>query len=146
MTRRTRCEMKGLWFLIATMSLATAGCSAVTSRAEVIGKYQLNVKNGAISLDVSEDGHFSETIVWPSGGRRETLAGSWYLEQNVLNFDRLWIPREFAPDYIQEADDFAKGQPKYTAPLHWMVKPEKQWGRVILTIFPDNDEYFKMTK
>jgi hypothetical protein len=139
------CHLVGCWILlIFAVSAFMVGCSMVTSREALVGKYRLNTKSGSITLDLSEDGHFFETIVRPSGAK-DTVAGSWSWNQNVLNFDRLWIPREFAPDYIQQADALAKDQPKYTEPGHWGMRPEKHWGTVILSIFPDNDENFRKT-
>ena len=133
------------YLLLTLASMFAAGCSMVDSRSDVVGNYRLETKGGEISLRLSEDGHFSETILWASG-KQDTGSGSWYWNQKVINFDQLWIPREFAPSYIQEADAFARDQPKYTEPGHWTVRLERHWGTIILSIFPDNDENFRMTK
>lgn len=133
--------------LPVAMLLFMTGCSMVKSRSDVVGNYRLNTKKGKITLQLLQDGHLSEVIVWPSG-RQETRSGnwSWSESKNVLNLDQLWIPREFAPDYIQEADASAKDGAKYTEPGHWTMRPEKHWGAVILSVFPDNEESFEKTR
>jgi hypothetical protein len=39
-----------------------------------------------------------------------------------------------------------ENQPKYTEPGHWAIQPERHWGTVTLSIFPDADVNFKMTR
>ena len=142
---KQRFALCDLYLLLTLASMFAAGCSMVDSRSDVVGNYRLETKGGEISLRLSEDGHFSETIRWASG-KQDTRSGSWYWSEKVINFDQLWIPREFTPSYIQDADASAKGQPKYTEPGQWTVTPERHWGTIILSIFPDNDENFRMTK
>ena len=134
-----------LYLLLTLASMFAVGCSMVDSRSDVVGNYRLETKGGEITLRLLEDGHFSETILWASG-KHDTRAGNWYWSQKVLNFDQLWIPREFAPSYILESDALATDQPKYTEPGHWTVSPERHWGTIILSIFPDDDVNFRMTK
>jgi hypothetical protein len=143
--RKRRFALCDLCLLLTLAPVFAAGCSMVDSRSDVVGNYRLNTTGGEITLRLSEDGRFSETIVWASG-KRETRSGNWNWSEKVLNFDQLWIPREFAPSYIQEADASAKDQPKYTEPGHWTVRPERHWGTIILSIFPDDGENFRMTK
>ena len=141
---RTSC-LAACSFLLMLASVPIVGCSMVVSGADVKGTYRLNTKRGEITLQLSPNGDFSEMIVWPSG-KRATVSGNWSWNQDVLKLNQLWIPREFAPGYIQEADALAKDAPKYTDPGNWMFQPEKNWGTVTLSVFPDNDEYFKKIK
>jgi hypothetical protein len=137
-------RLSRIGILVAT-AVCLPACSMVKSKADVTGEYRLNAHSGAINLQLYDDGRFSEAIVWPSG-RTETRLGNWSWNHNVVSLDELWIPREFAPDYIQDADNRNKGQPKYTDSGHWTCHPEKHWGTVRLSIFPDNDEYFEKIK
>jgi hypothetical protein len=75
-------------------------------------------------------------------------SGKWLWSQNGIGFDQLWIPPEFAPGYILQADASAKAnkQPQYTEPGSSWGRPEKHWGTVILPIFPDADVNFKMVR
>ena len=117
----------------------------VKSKSDVLGEYELKSGNGRIVLKVSPDKSFSETIFW-SNGKVENRSGKWLWAENGISFDQLWIPAEFAPDYILQADASANKQPKYTEPGHWSMRAEKHWGTVTLPIFPDADVNFKMVR
>ena len=135
-------------FLLMLMALLfLSGCSMVKSESDVLGEYELRAERGKIVLNVSPDKTFSETIYWPSE-KVESRSGRWLWSQNGISFDQLWIPSEFAPDYILQADASAKAnkQPKYTDPGHWSIRPERHWGTITLSIFPDADVNFKMVK
>ena len=135
------------FLLILTALLFLSGCSMVRSQSDVLGEYELKAERGKIVLNISPDNSFSETIYWPSG-KVESRSGKWLWSQDGISFDQLWIPSEFAPDYILQADASAKAnkQPKYTDPGHWYIRPERHWGTVTLSIFPDADGNFKMVK
>lgn len=61
-----------------------------------------------------------------------------YLNNGYLNFDELWIPKSFAPDYILQADaGSGPDRPKYTEPGHWVLSAESHWGTVTLQVFED---------
>lgn len=134
-------------FLTLTASLLLSGCSMVKSESDVLGEYELRAAGGKIVLSVSPDKSFSESIHWPSG-KVENRSGKWLWAKSGISFDQLWIPSEFAPDYILQADASATAnrQPKYTEPGHWSIRAEKHWGTVTLPIFPDADVSFKMTR
>jgi hypothetical protein len=126
------------------MSASLVGCYTVKSKPEVVGVYELNAGHNRISLDVSQDGGFTETILWASG-KAEKRTGKWYWNRGSVSFDGLWIPKAFAPDYIAQADAQAgTNQPKYSEPGTWAVSAERHWGTVKLAVFPDDDTYFKM--
>jgi hypothetical protein len=135
-----------LLLVLATLLFAT-GCTLVKSESDVLGEYELKVGKGKIVLKVSPDKSFSETICWPNG-KVEDRSGKWLWNNHTINFDQLWTPSEFAPDYILQADASAKEnkQPKYTEPGHWAIQPEKHWGTVTWPIFPDADVNFKMVR
>jgi hypothetical protein len=130
-------------FLAALLSLN--GCMMVNSEPNILGQYELKVGANKIDLKISPDGSFSERIVW-SSGKVENNSGKWLWANDGISFDQLWIPPEFAPEYILQADKSAdeNGQPKYTRPGHWFMGAEKHWGTVILPVFPDSDIDFKM--
>jgi hypothetical protein len=94
-------------------------------------------------LSLQEDCTYSEEISWPST-RRDHLSGIWSLRDGNVEVIGLWIPKEFAPDYIIAADEQASPHlPKYTEPLNWNLSAEKRWGVAFLTVFPDADVEFK---
>jgi hypothetical protein len=128
-------------------SLFMTGCSVVKSESDVIGEYELKGANGKIVLTVSPDRTFSESIYWRDG-KVVSRSGKWVWSQNGLGFDQLWIPSEFAPEYIREADVRAQtnGQPKYTEPQYWWGRAERHWGTVTWPVFPDADVEFRMVK
>ncbi len=133
--------------LISAVLILSIGCSMVKSESDVLGEYELKVGNGRIALKVSPDKSFSETIFWPNG-KVDNRSGEWLWAENGISFDQLWIPSEFAPDYILQADASAKAnkQPKYTEPGHWSMRAEKHWGTVIFPVFPDADVNFKRVR
>jgi hypothetical protein len=119
----------------------------VRSESDVSGECELKGGNGKITLKVFPDKSFSEMIYWPNG-KVDNRSGEWIWAENGISFDQLWIPSEFAPDYILQADASTKAnkQPKYTEPGHWSMRAEKHWGTVTLPIFPDADINFKMVR
>src|ERR1700722_6979519 len=143
-TRPFRLPDTVLLFISAALILST-GCSMVRSESDVLGEYELKGGNGRIALKVFPDKSFSETIFWPNG-KVDSRSGKWLWGEGGIGFDQLWIPREFAPDYILQADASASKQPKYTEPGYWWGRPEKHWGTVTLPIFPDADMNFKMVR
>lgn len=130
--------------ILAVFCAALVGCYSVKSKSEIVGVYELQVGRDRISLMVSPDQSFTETIQWASG-KAEKRTGKWYWNRGSVSFDSLWIPKSFAPDYIEQADaESSSSQPKYTDPGTWAVSAEHHWGTITLTIFPDADIYFKM--
>lgn len=143
---RTRSKWtNGKLVLVVAMLLLLNGCMMVKSESDVLGEYVLKVGANKIALKVSPDKSFSEEIAW-QGGKVQNHSGKWMWTNEGISFDQLWIPPGFAPQYILQADASASEnkQPKYTAPGHWFIRPERHWGRVILPIFPDADTDFKM--
>src|SRR6266496_689715 len=136
---------RAVFTAILTASFFVTGCSMVKSESDVLGEYELRAANGKIVLTVLPDRSFSEMIVWPTG-KVENRSGKWLWTENGISFDQLWIPSEFAPEFILQADAEAKAnkQPKYTEPGHWSMRAEKHWRTVTLPIFPDADVSFKM--
>jgi hypothetical protein len=140
--------------LIAASALALMltliGCTLNPSRADVLGRYELKgIGAGGITLALRGDGTFSENISWPSK-REDHRSGIWTLSGGSVTLSELWIPGEFAPDYITDADTISDGDkqnsapmPKYTEPGNWSLSAEKRWGVVLLTVFPDADIEFK---
>ena len=131
--------------LIVAMLLSLNGCMMVNSESEVLGEYKLRVGANEIALKILPDKSFSERIAW-QGGKVQNHSGKWMWTQEGIGFDKLWIPPEFAPQYILQADASASDnkQPKSTEPIYWFIKPESHWGTVVLTIFPDDDIEFRM--
>lgn len=131
--------------LLVVVLLSLNGCMMVKSESDVLGRYELKVGANTISLKLSSDKSFTEEIAW-QGGKVQNHSGKWLWVNEGISFDQLWIPREFAPEYILQADASASEnkQPKYTEPGHWFIRPERHWGKVILPVFPDADTEFKM--
>ena len=130
--------------LAVAMVLTLNGCTLNPSRADVLGKYELKGTDaGAITLSLRGDGTYSESIISPSN-REDHRSGTWTLSGGSVNLNELWIPKEFAPDYIIQADEQkSPPMPKYTEPGYWSLSAEKRWGVVFLTVFPDDDIEFK---
>lgn len=135
-----------LLLVIATLFFASS-CTMVKSESDVLGEYELKVGKGKIELKILPDRSFSETIFWPNGNV-ENRSGKWFWREGGLGFDQLWIPPEFAPDYILQADAEARAnkQPKYTEPGYSWGRPERHWGTVTIPIFPDADVSFEMVR
>jgi hypothetical protein len=132
------------FLFIAVLLLPNCACVYVQSRAGVVGRYQLGGDHQRIDLELSPDGNFTETIRYRKG---EVIshAGTWDFKPAGpdLTLDSLWIPKEFAPDYILLADENIKVQPKYTEPSFWILTPSCEWGTITLDVFPDDDISFR---
>jgi hypothetical protein len=147
MTKAVKPPLFSLFALIPLTLLCCGlvGCWVVTSRADVIGQYDLSVGSDRISLTLSPDGTFIENVLWASG-KVDSLTGTWrWGNGGDLSFDKLWIPKAFAPDYIIQADSRQTSDgPKYTEPGYWSVSAERHWGKVTIAVFPGADVEFKM--
>jgi hypothetical protein len=132
--------------LLALLTLMACGCAPVRSTTSVVGAYELRGDGHQIQLKILPAGTFTETISFKSGTTKQ-LVGKWQWDgrASLLSLDDLWIPIEFAPDYIVAADSRSGQQPKYTEPGHWVVSAEYQWGTVNIDVFPDADIGFKKT-
>jgi hypothetical protein len=132
--------------VLILLACVIVACRAVNSAAEVTGLYELRSGSQKITLAVRPDERFRETILFGTG-LTETREGAWHWAFGGVSFEGLWVPESFAPDYIRRADSKAKaGQPRYTEPGHWSIKPEKHWGKTILPVFPDDDLNFEMVQ
>lgn len=120
------------------------GCTLNPSRADVLGRYELKgVRSGGITLSLQRDGTFIEDISSPSA-HEDHRSGIWTLSGGSVNLSKLWIPKEFVPDYITDADERTSApMPKYTEPGNWSLSAEKRWGAGFLAVFPDEDIEFK---
>jgi hypothetical protein len=126
---------------IIALIAVTCACMPIRSKQELTGTYELNGEKQKIRLEVFPDGSFSETIISASG-RIEKSEGNWQWKAGFINFDKLWIPQSFAPDYILKSD--ASGRTQFTVPGYWSITPEKYWGKVVLSVFPDSNINFIM--
>jgi hypothetical protein len=129
---------------IAALLLTLSGCTLNPSRTDVLGRYELRgIKSGSITLALKADGTYIEDISW-SANHKDHRSGTWFLSGGNVDLSGLWIPPEFAPDYIINADQESTApMPKYTEPGHWDLSGEKKWGMVFLVVFPDSDIEFK---
>jgi hypothetical protein len=129
--------------IICALFTTLSGC-AVRSETELIGRYRLGSVEQGIVLDIRPDHTFAETIT-VGGARLPQHTGTWFLAGSSADFDPLWIPKEFAPEYIVQADaNAARGEAKFTQPGNWTMSPERYWGRTSLEVFPDEGVSFRM--
>jgi len=129
--------------LLAAYAAALIACYPAGSKADVPGIYELTVNGRTITLVLSSDGSFTETIRFDAS-RVEKRGGQWRWGSGRIGLDGLSIPKSFAPEYILRADSSSGvGQPKYTEPGYWSIMPERHWGTVVLPVFPGADEYFE---
>lgn len=130
---------------IVVLFIFCIGCNVTPSRSDVVGTYVLKGRTSdQITLTLSPDGEFKEQF--SVSGNVSSVAGKWSVRDGNIDFDRLWIPQAFAPQYILDADKraVASGQPKYAEPGHWDAPVERWWGRMKIEIFPDDDVCFVM--
>jgi hypothetical protein len=134
--------LSGLCLLCSLMS----GCWQIGSKNNIIGYYELGDGAEKISLEIKPDGTYLEIVVL-RGAVADRRSGKWRWSPGFVDFDSLWIPKEFAPDYILRADaDAAPEEPKYTEPGHWSLGAESEFGSVVLVVFANADVNFKLTK
>ncbi len=131
---------------VVVAGTALSACVPVRSNSDLVGTYELSLEHQKIRLELAANGSFTEIIRFESG-KEEHQAGRWDWSNERLGLYGLWIPRSFAPDYILKADSMAKvSTQKYAEPGYWAIRPEKHWGRIVLSIFPDADINFERVK
>ena len=137
--------LRACLFVPVIMLVTLVGCYPVTSEGKVVGTYELATEHGKIVLDIRRDHTFVETITFRNRPREER-SGKWKWTTG-LDLDSLWIPSQFCPDYIVQADARSGSNgTRYSSPGHWTVGPEWQFGHVTLPIFPDSNVAFRRTK
>ncbi len=140
-SRFLQLRILALVFAVCSLSLLS-GCF-VRSESEVIGVYELVNGTGKITLAVRGDHTFTETVS-ETGAKPVSRSGKWRWT-GLVSFDSLWIPAEFAPRYILEADaKTSPGFPKHTEPGPWSLEPGRSFGHVTLTVFSEGDSKFQM--
>jgi hypothetical protein len=123
-----------------------SGSWQIGSKNNIIGCYELGDGDQKISLKIDPDGKYFE-IVTLRGAVVDRHSGKWRWTASFVDFDSLWIPKEFAPDYILRADAAAaRGEPKYTERGHWSLGAESMFGNVVLVVFPDEGVNFKLMR
>ena len=123
--------------LLCGVSVLLGGCGV--SRADVVGRYDLFSPiphAGRVFLAVKSDGTYEETVV--SGKTTDRYSGRWRFQGGSVYFDVLWIPAEFAPQSIIEADRNASpGQGRFTRPGPNELPAERLFGWITLDVFSD---------
>lgn len=143
---RRICRRSWARFVVATLAATLAACYPAGSKPDVAGVYELRVDAQTITLVLSPNGSFTETILL-AGGRADKREGRWTWGSGRIGLDGLSIPKSFAPAYILRADSGSGGeQPRYTEPGYWSLAPEKHWGTMVLPVFPDANVYFEMVR
>jgi hypothetical protein len=126
--------------ILALLAMSFA-CGFINSGNELIGTYELKVGKGKIILEVAPNGTFRERVFFESGQAKE-IVGHWDWGGEFMSFDKLWIPKSFSPEILNQLD--ASGRTNFTSPGLHAVTPEKRWGKVILPIF--DSESINFTK
>ena len=140
-------SMKVIAIFTVFFALFSSACNRVISRDSVAGTYELRHAAGTIELALLLDGSFTETIR-PIRGQPTIRKGTWVspsVGSPQIGLDGLWIPREFAPDFIQEADRMNGESVKYSIPGYWIATPSYQSGKIVIPVFPDADIKFERT-
>jgi hypothetical protein len=96
-------RLAGLCLLCSLMF----GCWRIGSRDAVTGYYELGDGPQKISLEIRPDGTYLEIVVL-RGAVADHRSGKWRWSPGFVDFDSLWIPREFAPDYILPIGEFGR--------------------------------------
>ena len=131
-SRRWSLLRAGLFVSVIMLS-SLVGCYPVKSEDEVVGTYELASEQGKIVLGIRRDHTFVEKIT--------------FRNLPPEDLDSLWIPSQFCPDYIVQADTRSGSNgPRYSSPGHWALDPEWEFGHVTLPIFPDSNVAFRRTK
>lgn len=143
-SRRWSLLRAGLFVSVIMLS-SLVGCYPVKSEDEVVGTYELASEQGKIVLGIRRDHTFVEKITFRNLPPEER-SGKWKWTTG-LDLDSLWIPSQFCPDYIVQADTRSGSNgPRYSSPGHWALDPEWEFGHVTLPIFPDSNVAFRRTK
>jgi hypothetical protein len=78
----------GLSILLATTCFLVA-CYSVTSKADVVGAYELVGASGKLVLDVFADDHFVESIEDSKSSTVQKRTGTWLWSGGRISFDNL---------------------------------------------------------
>lgn len=148
MSYELRLHMRENALMGIVMSLVVTvfiGCAGGISKESLIGHYRLAGKAGTIDLELAADGAFVQTVRFEDG-TRSVRRGRWVppsSANSTVGLDGLWIPREFCPGYLNEADTRKDGHPKCSDPGYWVGKPYRALGKIVLPMFPDENMNFE---
>jgi hypothetical protein len=135
-------------FLVYLRLLVTLGliavflsCSPIKDESEIVGSYRLKERDTDIKLTVRMDHTFTEEVSSPE--RKYQSTGGWRWNSGAIDFDHLLIPYDVIPSSIKRAEALSSPNiPGYSSIEHWIITPEKTFGRIVLEIFPDSDVEF----
>jgi len=121
-------------------------CAAIDSERNAVGAYEMSSGRNRITLRVCGDHTFAEEITIP-GKSTYRHKGRWEWRHGYVDFDELWVPKEFTPQSMIDADaGTAPGLPRITEPRENSLGAEIRFGRKILEVFPDSGPNFDMTR
>ena len=78
-------------------------CAAIDSERNAVGAYEMSSGRNRITLRVCGDHTFAEEITIP-GKSTYRHKGRWEWRHGYVDFDELWVPKEFTPQSMIDAD------------------------------------------
>jgi hypothetical protein len=124
--------------LLLALFIYLPSCTRFLSEADIVGTYSLQVGNQMILLRMYPDNSYEEKIIF-SPSKVEAIRGKWAWKQGDLTFDSFWVPIEFAPASIAEADRRAQpGSPRSTDPGGMQTFLTRRAGKLAISLFGDD--------
>jgi hypothetical protein len=130
---------KSILACVVMSCVVSLACREPESERSLVGFYQLRHASGVIDLELLPEGKFIETIR-PCAGAVSIRRGTWSppsRSANQIGLEGLWIPQEFVPDYLLDADVASRDGVKFSEPGYWVLRPNYEFGALIIPLFPD---------
>jgi hypothetical protein len=135
---RLRSEVEELLALVLIVILTS--CFPNRSRAAIIGKYELKDVSERITVNVTPNERFDETI-YPSSGK--AVRHQWHWHDGIVSFVGLTIPVELINKYIGLEDSLGASKRPNGEITTWSLTLENHWGTLVFPVFPDSDMNFR---
>ncbi len=129
--------------IVLLLIFELVGCAPISDEREVYGDYELRSGGTKIALRVAQDHSFSESITFPNG-QEQRNSGRWEWQQGAVGhacINGLLIPKALMT-YLS-----GNWQPKAVGESYQYddcLAAGKEYGRTILEINPDGENFVKV--
>lgn len=116
------------------------GCSTKVSLDEVVGIYAVRYPYGNESLQLYNDGTYTQVIRIDGESNAKESKGRWEFDKDES--------KVILSDAIIVDDGFGKLKPNYRKlePGLWILSAKKSFGKISLSFNPDQGFFFKKTR
>jgi hypothetical protein len=121
---------------------SATGCKPIKSERDVYGHYVLESRAATITLDVTAEHSYFETIAYSNDGS-QSQSGKWQWRDGRVCFDAFLEPKQLLKDLFDNVPQ--QNQPKTVGRAYEIddcLPASWEYGKTLLEVNPDSPENF----